>query len=174
MTMEITIHIPALDHLAQVLEGRDLAVLVDDFHRELDERLDAMARNRVAEAIQLTHEAKVVPLDDAAMDKLKSIEAAPEPAPASEAPTGRERASATSPSEPKVSPGVAAAAPCGPTEPTVSMTDIRNACAALRDAGKLPAVQELLKAHDVRNLSALKPEQIDSFADGLRNLGARL
>ena len=142
MTMEITIHIPALDHLAQVLEGRDLAVLVDNFHRELDERLDAMARNRVAEA---------------AVEAVEAPVSAPEPAPTVEPPT---------PAAPEPDPV--------PAAPAVSMTDIRNACAALRDAGKLPAVQELLKAHDVRNLSALKPEQIDSFADGLRKLGAKI
>lgn len=142
MTMEITIHIPALDHLAQVLDGRDLAVLVDNFHRELDERLDAMARNRVAEA---------------AVEAVEAPVSAPEPAPTVEPPT---------PVAPEPDPV--------PAAPAVSMTDIRNACAALRDAGKLPAVQELLKAHDVRNLSALKPVQIDSFADGLRKLGAKI
>lgn len=140
MTVDITIHIPALDHLAQVLEGRDLAVLVDNFRQELDERLEALARNRV----------------EAAVKPAEAPVSAPEPAPTNE------------PSAP------AAPAPDPAPAPAVSMADIRNACAALRDAGKLPAVQELLKEHGVRNLSALKPEQLDGFADGLRKLGAKV
>lgn len=142
MTIDITLNIPSLDHLAQVLEGRDLAVLVDNFHRELDERLDAMARNRVAEA---------------AVEAVEAPVSAPEPAQTVEPPT---------PAAPAPDPV--------PAAPAVSMTDIRNACAALRDAGKLPAVQALLKEHGVRNLSALKPEQLDGFADGLRKLGAKV
>lgn len=144
MTVDITINIPALDHLAQVLEGRDLAVLVDNFHRELDERLDAMARNRVEAATE------------AAVKPAEAPVSTPEPAPTVEPPV---------PVNPEPDP-----APV----PTVSMADIRNACAALRDAGKLPDVQTLLKEHGVRNLSALKPEQLNGFADGLRKLGARL
>ena len=138
MTVDITIHIPALDHLAQVLEGRDLAVLVDNFHRELDERLEALARNRVAEATK----------PEPAVKLYEAPVSAPEPAPTVEPPV---------PVNPEPDPAPA---------PTVSMADIRNACAALRDAGKLPAVQELLKEHGVRNLSALKPEQLDAFAVG--------
>lgn len=146
MTVDITIHIPALDHLAQVLEGRDLAVLTDNFHRELDERLDALARNHVEAAVKPV-EAPVSATEPApTIEPLAPAAPVPDPAPAT------------------------TAAP----QPTVSMADIRNACAALRDAGKLPAVQELLKEHGVRNLSALKPEQLDGFADGLRKLGAKV
>ena len=54
------------------------------------------------------------------------------------------------------------------------MAAIRNACAALRDAGKLPAVQALLKETGAKNLSSLKPEQLPAFAAGLRELGAKL
>lgn len=166
MTIEITVNIPALDHLAQVLEGRDLAVLVDNFRQELNERLDQLAQHRVEAAT-----ATVEP---------------PKPEhPATTQPAGRERDSATSPCEPEVSPGVAAGRQQASTQPThpaataepelpVNLADIRNACAALRDAGKLPAVQALLKETGAKNLSSLKPEQLPAFAAGLRELGAKL
>lgn len=139
MTIEITVNIPALDHFAQVLEGRDLAVLVDNFHRELNERLDQLAQHRVEAAT-----ATVVPFKP---------EPEPTPAPA---------------------PEPVQEAPSAPSEPVPDMAAIRNACAALRDAGKLPAVQALLKETGAKNLSSLKPEQLPAFAAGLRELGAKL
>lgn len=151
MTIDITVNIPALDHLAQVLEGRDLAVLVDNFRQELDERLDALARNRVEAAVT-----------EPAVKPSVAPVSAPEPA------------SANVPTEPAApAPDPAPAATISP-EPSVSLAEIRNACAALRDAGKLADVQALLKAHEVKNLSALKPDQLPAFADGLRKLGAKL
>ena len=152
MTIDITIHIPALDHMAQVLEGRDLAVLVGNFHKELDERLEALSRNRVDAATTAASAEKPV----------NAPVSAPEPAPSIEP---------SAPSEP--APGPAPAATAEP-EPTVILSDIRNACAALRDAGKLPAVQALLKETGAKNLSSLKPEQLPAFAAGLRELGANL
>lgn len=152
MTIDITVHIPALDHFAQVLEGRDLAVLVDNFRQELDERLDRLAQHRVEAATAAAPPEKPI----------KAPVSAPEPEPAVE------------PSAPPApAPGPAPAATAEP-EPTVSLPDIRNACAALRDAGKLPAVQALLKETGAKNLSSLKPEQLPAFAAGLRELGARI
>lgn len=170
MTIEITVNIPALDHFAQVLEGRDLAVLVDNFRSELNERLDQLAQHRVEAATTAVVPSKPEP------------EPAPAPAPgpvqetpsAPTEPTGRERDSATSPREPQVSPGVAAGRQQASTQPTPDLAGIRNACAALRDAGKLPAVQALLKETGAKNLSSLKPEQLPAFAAGLRELGAKL
>lgn len=170
MTIEITVNIPALDHFAQVLEGRDLAVLVDNFHRELNEHLDQLDQHRVEAATTAVVPSKPEP------------EPTPAPAPepvqetpsAPSEPTGRERDSATSPREPQVSPGVAAGRQQASTQPTPDMAAIRNACAALRDAGKLPAVQALLKETGAKNLSSLKPEQLPAFAAGLRELGAKL
>lgn len=139
MTIEITVNIPALDHFAQVLEGRDLAVLVDNFHRELNERLDQLAQHRV----------------EAATTAVAPVKPEPEPTPAPD-------------------PEPAQETPSAPSEPAPDMAAIRNACAALRDAGKLPAVQALLKETGAKNLSSLKPEQLPAFAAGLRELGAKL
>lgn len=152
MTIEITVNIPALDHFAQVLEGRDLAVLVDNFRQELNERLDQLAQHRVEAATTAASAEKPI----------KAPVSAPEPAPSIE------------PSAPAApAPGPAPAATAEP-EPPVNLADIRNACAALRDAGKLPAVQALLKETGAKNLSSLKPEQLPAFAAGLRELGAKL
>lgn len=142
MTIDITVHIPALDHLAQVLEGRDLVALVDNFHKELDERLDKLARHRVEAATAAVEPSK------------------PEPDP--------------TPALTQTPPQEAPSAPTEPAQPTPDMGAIRNACAALRDAGKLPAVQALLKETGAKNLSSLKPEQLPAFAAGLRELGATL
>lgn len=139
MTIEITVNIPALDHFAQVLEGRDLAVLVDNFHRELEERLDQLAQHRV----------------EAATAAVEPVKTEPEPTPAP-------------------APEPVQETPSAPSEPVPDMATIRNACAALRDAGKLPAVQALLKETGAKNLSSLKPEQLPAFAAGLRELGAKL
>lgn len=136
MTIELTINFPALDHFAQVLEGRDLAVLVDEFRRELNERL---------EALQPKAEAAKAPAEPKEPEPVE-----PEPAP--------------EPAQPE---------PEKPAEP-MGMSEIRRACAALRDAGKLQDLQQLLKGHGAKNLSALKPDQLASFVEGLRELGAKL
>lgn len=141
MTIELTINFPALDHFAQVLEGRDLAVLVDNFHRELNERL---------EALQPKAEAAKAPAEPKEPEPVK-----PEAV------------------EPELVPKPAQPEPEKPAEP-VDMSEIRRACAALRDAGKLQDLQQLLKGHGAKNLSALKPNQLASFVEGLRELGAKL
>lgn len=141
MNIELTINFPALDHFAQVLEGRDLAVLVDNFHRELNERL---------EALQPKAEAAKAPAEPKEPESVKPEAVEPEPAP--------------EPAQPE---------PEKPAEP-VGMSEIRRACAALRDAGKLQDLQQLLKGHGAKNLSALKPDQLASFMEGLRELGAKL
>lgn len=141
MTIELTINFPALDHFAQVLEGRDLAVLVDNFHRELNERL---------EALQPKAETAKAPAEPKEPEPVKPEAVEPEPTP--------------EPARPE---------PEKPAEP-VGMSEIRRACAALRDTGKLQDLQQLLKGHGAKNLSALKPDQLASFVEGLRELGAKL
>lgn len=141
MTIELTINFPALDHFAQVLEGRDLAVLVDNFHRELNERL---------EALQPKAETAKAPAETKEPEPVKPEAVEPEPTP--------------EPAQPE---------PEKPAEPA-GMSEIRRACAALRDAGKLQDLQQLLKGHGAKNLSALKPDQLASFVEGLRELGAKL
>lgn len=146
MNIELTIHFPALDHFAQVLEGRDLAALVDNFHRELNERL---------EALQPKAEAAKAPVEPEPMEPKKPEPVEPEP---------KEPEPVPDPVEPEPVPAFEA----------VGMSEIRRACAALRDAGKLQDLQQLLKGHGAKNLSALKPDQLASFVEGLRELGAKL
>lgn len=163
MTIDITLNIPSLDHLAQVLEGRDLAVLVDNFHRELDERLDAMAQNRV--------EAATAP---APTEKpAEASVSAPAPTPTDEPVKSAAKAPDTAPAARQDAKPAPAPAP-KEEGPKVDMAAIRKASAALRDAGKLLNIQDLLQKHGVKNLSSLKPDQLDSFAAGLRDLGAKI
>ena len=145
MTLEISIRFPALDHLADVLERCDLRAALATVAPVAP--TPVVAETREAEA-----PAEPLPEIPAASEPIPEPEPEPEPKPESEpAP------------EPAPEP---AALP--------DMSAIRRASAALRDAGKLAEVQQLLKACGAKNLSALKPDQLAGFVAGLRELGAKL
>ena len=59
--------------------------------------------------------------------------------------------------------------------PTATLADVQQACATLRDAGKMAEVKALFPEFGIKKLSDLKtPEQLGAFAGKLRGLGARI
>lgn len=66
-------------------------------------------------------------------------------------------------------------APAAPTTaPSYTIAQLQAACAPLADAGKLPALQQLISTFGVASLSELPPARYGEFANGLRALGGVL
>ena len=56
-------------------------------------------------------------------------------------------------------------------EPTATLADVQQACARLRDAGKMAEVKALFPEFGIKKLSDLKsPEQLAAFAERLKKL----
>lgn len=68
------------------------------------------------------------------------------------------------------------AAPIAPTSPapTYTLDQLAQAAAVLRDAGKLPQLQNLLQQFGVQSMQQLPPERYGEFATALRGLGAKI
>ena len=58
--------------------------------------------------------------------------------------------------------------------PAYTIAQLQAACAPLADAGKLPALQQLISTFGVASLSELPPARYGEFANGLRSLGGVL
>ena len=60
------------------------------------------------------------------------------------------------------------------TAPRYTREQIMQAGAALMDAGKISELTNLLQSFGVQAVMQLKPEQLDSFAATMRDLGAKI
>lgn len=174
MNIEITIKAPelaeAINHLADAMSNPAAVKVV------------AAARVTKVEGSEITIPAGT-PLT------VTDVQPAQEP----EKPKARKRAAAKAPETPQEAPTVpeapqaaevpaapekpAESAPAAPTAPPVPTIDqIVNAGARLidSDATKMPALLALLSEYGVQAVPQLKPEQLPSFAEKLRGLGAEV
>lgn len=141
MSLTVTVEFPALDRLCAWLEGREKAGLLDATETEIIAKLAEAARNGVPKP----EFREVEPADDHPWkDEAKP---APEPKP-----------------EPKPEPE--------PEKPAaVTLADVQQACARLRDAGKMNEVKALFPEFGIKKLSDLKSaDQLASFAARLKKL----
>lgn len=76
---------------------------------------------------------------------------------------------ATVPTVHAIPPAVPLAAP-----PAYTLDQLARACVGLKDAGKLPELQALLKQFEVPSMSELPAERYGDFATALRAMGARI
>ena len=147
MSITLTIEIPALDRLCAWLEGRDKAGLLEAVENEIVAKLEEAAKGGVPKP-----EFKEVPADDDHpwKDEAKGTEG-----------TGnREQGT-----------GNAAVAPEPEKPAAVTLADVQQACARLRDAGKMNDVKALFPEFGIKKLSDLKSaEQLAAFAARLKKL----
>lgn len=89
---------------------------------------------------------------------------------------------AAAPAQPAIPTASAPAAPVAPAAPAapaaqktnITLNDIKRAGQLLMDAGKMNELLALLRTFGVEALPALKPEQYEAVAAGLRGLGAKI
>ena len=157
--MTVTIDIPALDRLCGILEQRDRGNILGELQQEITRQLEDASKDgtlrRAAEA--------PTPACERCADYVTAQETAPEAQKPAQEPTKVETTEKPSASE-------APAPACKPA----TLADIQKAAAQLRDDGKLQAVKDLFPEFGIRKLSDLKADQLQTFAERLRGMGAKV
>ena len=145
--MTLTIDIPALDRLCDILEERQRVGIIEELKNEICKQLREAAES-----------------------------GAPRPgfrevAPGEDHPWKDEAAqnAQEGPKEPTNAP-VDTAAPA----PPVTLEGIQLAAAQMRDQGKLKAVTDLFPEFGIKKLSDLKGDQLQQFGARLRAMGAKV
>ena len=154
MSMTLTIEIPALDRLCAWLDGRDKAGLLEVMENEIVAKLEEAAKSGVPKPefkdIERPENAPVERID-ASLDTLRVSQR-----------DGAGRPLGT---------GNAAAAPEPEKPSSVTLADVQQACARLRDAGKMNEVKALFPEFGIKKLSDLKgADQLAAFAARLKKL----
>ena len=155
--MTLTIEIPALDRLCDILEERQRGTIIKDLKDEIVARLKEAAEGGAPKP----KFEEVTPAEDHPWKEEATT--APEP---------REAAQEPPKPEPTNAP-VETAAPATPATP-VTLEAIQLAAAQMRDQGKLKAVTDLFPEFGIKKLSDLKGDKLQAFGERLRAMGARV
>ena len=155
--MTLTIEIPALDRLCDILEERHRGTIIKDLKDEIVARLKEAAEGGAPKP----EFEEVTPAEDH-----------PWKGEATTAPEPRKPAQEPPKPEPTNAP-VETAAPTTPATP-VTLEAIQLAAAQMRDQGKLKAVTDLFPEFGIKKLSDLKGEKLQAFGERLRAMGARV
>ena len=142
--MTLTIEIPALDRVCDWLETRDKTGLVEQIEQEIVTKLKEAAGNGTL-------------------------------AKAADRPNAQETQNATQ-EPPKPEPAEKPTAPAAPAPATTAVTldAVQRAAAQMRDDGKLKAVTDMVPEFGIKKLSDLKGDQLQTFGERLRAMGAKI
>ena len=152
--MTLTIEIPALDRLCDILEERQRGAIIKELKDEIVGKLKAAAEGGVPKP---------------EFEEVKPAEDHPWKEEATTAPEPREAAQEPPKPEPTNAP-VETAAPA----PPVTLEAIQLAAAQMRDQGKLKAVTDLFPEFGIKKLSELKGDKLQAFGERLRAMGAKV
>ena len=152
--MTLTIEIPALDRLCDILEERQRGTIIKELKDDIVSRLKAAAEGGVPKP---------------EFEEVKPAEDHPWKEEATTAPEPREAAQEPPKPEPTNAP-VETAAPA----PPVTLEAIQLAAAQIRDQGKLKAVTDLFPEFGIKKLSELKGDKLQAFGERLRAMGAKV
>ena len=152
--MTLTIEIPALDRLCDILEERQRGAIIKELKDEIVGKLKAAAEGGVPKP----EFEEVTPEEDHPWKEEATT--SPEPRKAAQEPPKPEPTNAT----------VETAAPA----PPVTLEAIQLAAAQMRDQGKLKAVTDLFPEFGIKKLSDLKGDKLQAFGERLRAMGAKV
>ena len=152
--MTLTIEIPALDRLCDILEERQRGAIIKELKDEIVGKLKAAAEGGVPKP---------------EFEEVTPVEDHPWKEEATTAPEPREAAQEPPKPEPTNAP-VETAAPA----PPVTLEAIQLAAAQIRDQGKLKAVTDLFPEFGIKKLSDLKGDKLQAFGERLRAMGAKV
>ena len=146
--MTLTIEIPALDRLCDILEERQRGTIIKERKDDIIGKLKAAAEG------------------GAPKPKFEEV------TPAEDHPWKGE----TKAQNEATSSVTADAAPPSPEGKArvATLADVQQACARLRDAGKMAEVKGLFPEFGIKKLSDLKGDQLQKFGDRLREMGAKI
>lgn len=147
----LTIEIPALDRLCDILEERQRGTIIKDLKDEIVTRLKAAAEGGVPKP----EFEEVTPAEDHPWKEEAKAQ-------------NEETSSVTADAVPPSPEGKAQEA-----EP-VTLEAIQLAAAQMRDQGKLKAVTDLFPEFGIKKLSDLKGDKLQAFGERLRAMGAKV
>ena len=149
--MTLTIEIPALDRLCDILEERQRGTIIKDLKDEIVSRLKEAAEG------------------GAPKPEFEEV------APAEDHPWKGE-AKAQNEATSSVTADAAPPSPEGKAQEAepVTLEAIQLAAAQMRDQGKLKAVTDLFPEFGIKKLSDLKGEKLQAFGERLRAMGAKV
>ena len=155
--MTLTIEIPALDRLCDILEERQRGTIIKSLKDEIISRL----KNAAEGGAPKPEFEEVTPAEDHPWKEEATT--VPEPRkPAQEPPKPEPTEKPTEASETAKAPKAA------------TLEAIQKAAAQLRDEGKLEGVKALFPEFGIRKLSDLKGDQLAAFGERLRAMGAKV
>lgn len=145
MSLTMTVEIPALDRLCGILEGWQRAGICQEIEDEIVGKLKAAAEGGVPKP------------------EFKEV-------PAGEDHPWKGEAKAQNEATSSVTADAAPPSPEGKAQ-AATLADVQQACARLRDAGKMAEVKGLFPEFGIKKLSDLKgPDQLAAFAERLKKL----
>jgi hypothetical protein len=149
--MTLTIEIPALDRLCDILEERQRGTIIKDLKDEIVARLKEAAEG------------------GAPKPEFEEV------APAEDHPW-KDEAKAQNEATSSVTADAAPPSPEGKAQEAepVTLEGIQLAAAQMRDQGKLKAVTDLFPEFGIKKLSDLKGEKLQAFGERLRAMGAKV
>ena len=153
--MTLTIDIPALDRLCAWLESRDKSGLVEQIEQEIVAKLKEAAEGGVPRPkFEEVPPTEGHPWKGEAKSVVVGAET-PSVAQSATAPSGREPEKA-------------------PIANPVTLDAVQRAAAQMRDDGKLKAVTDMFPEFGIKKLSDLKGDQLQTFGERLRAMGAKI
>ena len=155
--MTLTIEIPALDRLCDILEERQRGTIIKDLKDEIVAKLKEAAEGGVPKP----EFKEVTPAEDHPWKDEATT--APEP-----------QEAAQEPPKPKATKKPTEAAETEKAPKAATLEAIQKAAAQLRDEGKLEGVKALFPEFGIRKLSDLKGDQLAAFGERLRAMGAKV
>ena len=168
--MTLTIEIPALDRLCDILEERQRGTIIKDLKDEIVSRLKAAAEGGVPKP----EFEEVTPAEDHPWKgEAKAQNEATSSVTADAAPPSPEGKAQEPPKSESTNALVETAAPTTPATP-VTLEAIQLAAAQMRDQGKLKAVTDLFPEFGIKKLSDLKGDKLQAFGERLRAMGAKV
>ena len=142
--LSLTIDIPALDRLCDWLESGNRAAMMEEIKAEIVAKLKEAA-------------------GDGTLEKAAKQPTAPEP-----------RKAPQEPPKPQPTEKPTAPAAPAPATPAVTLDMVQRAAAQMRDDGKLKAVTDMFPEFGIKKLSDLKGDQLQTFGERLRAMGAKI
>ena len=113
-------------------------------------------------------------IENEIVEKLKEAAEGGVPRPKFDAPAQEPRKAPQAPPKPETAEKPTAPAAPAPAAPAATLEAIQRAAAQLRDQGKLGDVTALFPEFGIKKLSELKGDQLQSFGERLRAMGAKI
>ena len=113
-------------------------------------------------------------LENEIVSKLKEAAESGVPRPKFDEPAPEPRTAPQEPPKPEPTEKPSTPAAPAPATPAITLDAVQRAAAQMRDDGKLKAVTDMFPEFGIKKLSDLKGDQLQTFGERLRGMGAKI